>query len=242
MAKNFLRGVDTKIYFGVMPEELLDPALPLTPPPDVTITTTAAIVAGDVTVAVTALTGPVAAGSAIPFITGVGPTLVTSIVYTIAPAKTGAVALSILPAVTPIASGAVAAHKGLLLLKGGTTSQESIENQGQAISIYQDETGSGFQDGIITTAMWKLTYNFNALPDDLGYYRLKYVALNAIKGVRGYVRKVDPVPPGFATGEELGGLCDLEGWNGDNPADGIVSRNLTFAGRGNPKTAPALRL
>lgn len=237
MAKNFQRGVDTKISFGVMPPSLLDPTIPLAPPPDVTVTTTAGVAALDEDITVTALSGPIAPGSALLLIAGTAKL----VVYTTAEAEQGATTIEILPAAAAIASGAVANHKGLILLTGGTNSQEQINNQGQQISIYQDETGSGFQDGIVTTANWMFTYNFNALPDDLGYYRLKYTALNAIKGVRGFVRKEDPIGPGITQGERIEGLADIEGWSVDNPADGIVAGNLTFAGRGNPISTPAVR-
>lgn len=241
--KNFLRGVGTKLYFGVMPQSLLDPSLSLAPPPDATITTTAAIVVDDETVDITALTAPVAAGSAILLTTGTAPNFTDkAIVYTIADAEIGDEQLQILPAEEAIASGATATHKGLLLLKGGTNSQEQINNQGQQISIYQDSTGLAYQDGIVTTASWGASYNFNALPDDLGYYRMKYCTVNAINGARGYLRMVDPAAPGFVTGESLEGLVDIEGWNVDKPADGIINGSLNFAGRGAPLPKPASKL
>lgn len=241
--KNFLRGVGTKLYFGVMPESLLDPSVSLAPPPDVAITTTAAIVVGDVTVDIAALTAPVAAGSAILLTTGVAPNFTAkAIVYTIEDGKIGDTELKILAAEEAIATGATGAHKGLILLKGGTNSQEQINNQGQQISIYQDSTGLAYQDGIVTTASWGASYNFNALPDDLGYYRLKHCAVNAINGARGYLRIIDPPAPGFIKGESIEGLVDIEGWNVDKPADGIINGSLNFAGRGAPLPKPASKL
>jgi hypothetical protein len=241
--KNFLRGVGTKLFFGVMPESLLDPSIPLAAPPDATITTTAAIVVGDDTVDIAVLTAPVAAGSAILLTTGAAPNFTAkALVYTIADANIGDNELQILPAEEPIATGATAAHKGLILLKGGTNSQEQINNQGQQISIYQDGTGLAYQDGIVTSASWAASYNFNALPDDLGYYRLKYCAVNAINGARGYLRMIDPPAPGFAKGESIEGLVDIEGWNVDKPADGIINGSLNFAGRGAPLPKPASKV
>jgi hypothetical protein len=137
-----------------------------------------------------------------------------------------------------IANAAVCAHKGLILLKGGTNSQEQIQNTSQDIQVYQDQTGLGYKDGIITDAMWQVSYDFKVLPDDLGYYRLKYTAKTAVGGSRGYVRKVDPAPPGFVAGETIEGLADITDWSVDNPSDNIVSGKCTFKGRGEPITVP----
>lgn len=63
-ANDFVIGVRTRLFFGLMPQSLLALDNP-TPPPDVKVTLAAAIVAGDATITTTALSGPIAKGSAI---------------------------------------------------------------------------------------------------------------------------------------------------------------------------------
>lgn len=235
--KNFLPGVKTKIYWGNLAQvQLVQANLTgiLVPPPDVTVTLSAVLANGANTIAVTALTGPIAAGTSLAFTSGTDK----FVVYTTADALTGATSIAIRESQVSILSGAVCAHKGLILLKGGTNSQEQIQNTSQDIQVYQDSTGLGYKDGIITDAMWQVSYDFKVLPDDQGYYRLKYTAKTAVGGSRGYVRKVDPAPPGFITGESIEGLADITDWSIDNPSDNIVAGKCTFKGRGEPITNP----
>jgi hypothetical protein len=235
--KNFLPGVKTKIYWGNLAQvQLVQANLTgiLVPPPDVSVTLSAAVALADGTIAVTALSGPIAAGTALSFTSGTDK----FVVYTTADTLTAATSIAIRPSQVAIASGAVCAHRGLIQLKGGTNSQEQIQNTSQDIQVYQDSTGLGYKDGIITDAMWQVSYDFKVLPDDLGYYRLKYTAKTAVGGSRGYVRKIDPAPPGFLTGETIEGLADITDWSIDNPSDNIVAGKCTFKGRGEPITIP----
>jgi hypothetical protein len=235
--KNFLPGVKTKIYWGNLAQvQLVQANLTgiLVPPPDVTVTLAAVLANGANVLSVSALTGSIAAGTALSFTSGTD----RFVVYTTADALTNATSIAIRESQVSIPSGAVCAHKGLILLKGGTNSQEQIQNTSQDIQVYQDSTGLGYKDGIITDAMWQVSYDFKVLPDDLGYYRLKYTAKTAVGGSRGYVRKVDPAPPGFVTGETIEGLADITDWSVDNPSDNIVAGKCTFKGRGEPITNP----
>lgn len=240
MAKNFLRGVQTKVFFGIMPDALL--ALPeLQAPADVTVTLSAAIVLADDTISVTALSAPIAAGTPLTFVLA-GPPIVKLTVYTVAEAAAGATSILIAPADGAIATAAVCAHKGLILLKGGTTSQMQIQNQDQTTKIYQDEDGDRFDDGIVTSAGWEMSYSFNVLGDDASYYRLSYCSANAVNGVRGYLRRELAAPPTYAKGKIMEGLVDVTTNSEDAPADNMVTGQCTFKGRGAPIITPASRV
>jgi hypothetical protein len=235
--------VKTKIFFTVMPDELL--ALPtLETPQDVAIALTAAIAVPTTpdpvqSIGVTALTGPVPAGTAIP-LTWTDATLGVqrSVVYTAAHAKTGDTNLVILPATEAVPSDATGTYVALLLLQGGTTSNEQIQNQDQTVKIYQDEFGSFFDDGMMVGANWQLTYSFNHLSDDLGYYRLAYAGALAGGGVRGYVKRELEAPPEHSTGKSIEGLVDLMEWSAQAEANGLVTGQTTFKGRGAPIIKP----
>ena len=237
--KNFLPGVKTKIFWGNLTQfELAAASLSglLLPPANQTITLSAAVTVSAVTLAVTALTAPVAAGTPLKFVSGGN----SFVVETSTDVPLGATSIPIIASQTAIPTAAVCAHLGLILLKGGTNSQEQIQNTSQDIQVYGDSaTGPAFKDGIITDAMWSVSYDFKVLPDDLGYRRLKYTVIHASAGARGYILKVDPAPPGYATGESIGGLADIADWSIDNPSDNIISGKCSFKGRGTPVTLSA---
>jgi len=228
-ANNFVIGNKTKIYFTVMPDSLLDTPVA---PTDVTITTSAAATSGATSLAVTALSGPVPAGTAVVLTSGSGGSAVKTTVYITEHAKTGDTSLAVEATSGAIASGATGQYKALLMLQGGTTSDENIEANDQQVTVYGDELG--FATGIVTGASWSISYSFNVLPSDLGYFRLAYAAQNAVKGIRGWVRKEDPAPAGYTSGEIIEGLCDVTGFSKSNPADGIITGQCTFTGRGTP--------
>ena len=236
--KNFLSGVKTKIFWGNLAQsELAAASLSglLLPPANQTITLSSAVIAEAVTIAVTALTAPLAAGTPLKFVSGGN----SFVVETSADSALNAVSIPIVASQVAIPTAAVCAHLGLILLKGGTNSQEQIQNTSQDIQVYQDAAGPSFKDGIITDAMWSVSYDFKVLPDDLGYRRLKYTVINASAGARGYILKTDPAPPGYATGESIGGLADIADWSIDNPSDNIIGGKCSFKGRGVPVTRSA---
>lgn len=230
MASNFVIGNKTKIYFTVMPESLLALDIP-TKPTDVTITTTAAGDAADETLTVTALTGPVPAGTAIRL----AETTNTYTIYTTADAELGATSLPVEALAEAIPIGATGQYKAMLLLQGGTTSDEQIQATDQEVTVYGDDLG--FSTGIVTKASWSISYSFNVLPSDLSYFRLAYAAQNAVKGVRGWIRKEDPAPAGYTSGEVIEGLADVTDFSKSNPSDGIITGKCTFKGRGTPALA-----
>jgi hypothetical protein len=298
-SQNFVIGVKTSIQFGILPEEILALDIPYAPP-DLIITTSAAAAIGASSLAVTALTGPIAIGTPIRFGVGTKITLsaaanpgassltVTalsaaipagSVIYfgfgkrailvtanaasgatsiqvkpltkalanasegyfyanalvtvtTSTHAKTGDISLSIQSLTAAIPNGAIGLHQGLITLQGGTTSSQQIQASDTETTVYGDELT--YSTGVVTKASWQVSYSYNVLPTDFGYRRVTYAAQNAIGGVRGWVRKEDPTPAGAAAGEIIQGVCDVTDYQKTNPADGIITGQLTFKGRGTP--------
>jgi hypothetical protein len=299
MADNFVIGNQTQIYFGILPNDSLTAAV-VAAPPNVTITTSSVANSGTATIAVSALSGGVPAGTPLAFAPVVTVTLSSqataaatslacsalsagipagsliyfqtgsiiakttavansaavsisveplsatiasgqvgyyfsatpTIAYTTASANTGATGLVVETLSATIASGSVALHRGLILLIGGTTSEEQIQSNDTETNIYG--TGLNYATGKVTGASWSISYSFNVLPSDPGYFRMAYAATNAISGIRGWVKKVDPAPAGSTTGDTIEGTCDVTDFNKSNPADGIITGQCTFRGRGKP--------
>lgn len=210
-SSNFVIGNKTKIYFSVMPSQLLDNPVA---PSNVNITTTALAAINATTIAVSALSGPVPAGTPIKLTSGQ-----TSVwVYTTESKAAGAISLAVEALTAAVASGSTGTYTALLELVGGTTSEESIQSTDQEVTVYGDDLG--YSTGIVTRANWQISYTFNVLPSDAGYFRLAYVAQNAVQGVRGWIRKADAPPAGYSTGETIEGLVDVTDFRKTNPADG----------------------
>lgn len=223
---------------------------------------TAGAAIGAVSLAVTALTAAIPAGSTINFlgfsvrttanaasgataisVEALPAALLTSdngyyygagfqTVFTIAHAATAATAILVEPIKADIADGAVAVHRGLVLLVGGTTSEEQIQSKDTETVVYGEELP--YSTGAVTGASWQVSYSFNVLPSDDGYFRLKYAAVNGLRGIRGWVKKADPIPAGYTVGESIQGLCDVTDFSVTNGADGIIQGKCTFKGRGKP--------
>lgn len=141
--------------------------------------------------------------------------------YTTSHAKTGDAQLFVEPLAAAIASGSVCLHSGLQLLEGGTTSDEQIQSKDTESQTYGK--GLKYANGKVTGASWQISYSFNVLPTDPGYYSMKYAARNALAGVRGWVRKLDPAPDGYTVGERIEGVCDCTDFGKTSPADGIIT-------------------
>jgi hypothetical protein len=301
--QNFIIGVKTRFFFGLMPSSLLALATP-TVPQDVVVTTTSSTNAAATSMAVSALGAAIPKGtpismaaaattttlvtltalaaigatslacsatsadipsgstinfngesvtttalassgattiSVLPLVFGIasgakgfysGETMVT--VYTTADAASGATAISIEAQTgrTTIASGGFGVHRGLVLLEGGTTSNQQMQSTDTETRVYG--TKLPYSTGTVTGASWQASYTTNVLPTDIGFFRLKYAAVNALDGVRGWVNKMDPVPTGFTQGDAIQGLCDVTDFQQTNPADGIITATCTFKGRGTP--------
>lgn len=233
-AQNFVIGNKTKIFFSILPESLL--AAPIAPS-DVNIVvdvpgTGSNLAVGAKVLPVTALTNPVPTGTPIVLKDGTGVDAPTFLVYTTASAKKGATEIAIEATTVGIPDGATGTYTAMLLLEGGTTSDEQIQAQDTESMVYNDELG--YSTGQVTKATWMISYSFNVLPSDIGYARLSYAAIHAARGIRGWVRKEDPAPAGYTKGEVIEGLCDVTDFSKSNPSDGIITGKCTFKGRGAP--------
>ena len=153
-------------------------------------------------------------------------------VVTTADAIPGDTSILIQPSPAAIATASVAQHQGIIALVGGTTSSEQITASDTEAVIYGQ--GITYSTGAVTKASWKIDYTTNVLPSDIAYRRLKYAAVNAIGGVLGWVRKVDPAPVGTTVGEIIEGTCAVISLNKTNPSDGIIVASTSFTGRGSP--------
>lgn len=302
--QNFVIGVKTRFYFGIMPASLLALATP-TRPADVVVTTTSSTNAAATSMAVSALSAAIPKGTPISMTAAASTVVVTTTataaigatslavsalsaaipagsiidfngeeVVTTALANSGATSISISPlvfgipsgslglyvasGVTPtivyttadaasgatsisieaqtgratIASGDVGLHRGLVLLQGGTTSNEQLQAQDTETRVYGSRLP--YSTGVVTGATWQISYTSNVLPTDIGFFRLNYAGAYALDGIRGWVLKQDPVPSGFTVGDSIQGLCDVTDFQKTNPADGIITATCTFKGRGAP--------
>lgn len=242
----------------------LPPGTPLAFAPAVVVDPTASAIVGATSLTVTALTADIPAGATIYFDFGrtrvrttaaaaSGATTISTrpltkaiadtqtgyyfseafkYAYTTASAATGATSVLVKALGAQIANGAIALHQGMLSLQGGTNSEESISADDTETTTYGE--GIQYSSGLVTSASWEVSYDFNVLPSDPGYNRMSYAAQNAIGGVYGWLRKEDPIPAGKATGEIIEGLCQITDWSKSNPADGIIEGSCTFTGRGTP--------
>lgn len=224
--QNFVIGNKTKLSFTVMPDSLIDNPVA---PANVTITNSAAVSASATTIPVSALSGPVPAGTPLKFVKAGNPDVK---VYTTAAAAAGATSITVEPVSAGIAITSQATYTALLLLAGGTTSDESISANDTETTVYGDELG--YSTGRVTSASWQVTYSFNVLPADDGYFRLAYTARNSVNGVLGWLKKEDQAPSGYTVGESIAGLVAVTDFSKSNPADGIITGSLTFKGRGAP--------
>lgn len=228
--QNFVIGNKTKFYFTILPASMLDaPAVPS----NVTVTVDVPGVGSEVaanatTIPCTALSNPIPQGTPLQFISGG----VKVWAYTTASAIAGAVSLAVEALSAAIPDGAQATYTAMLELVGGTTSDEQIQGNDTTTTVYGDELG--FETGVVTKASANISYSFNVLPSDPGYFRLKYAAVHAVQGIRGWVRKEDPAPSGYENGESIEGLVDVTDWSTSNPADNIITGKCTFKFRGAP--------
>jgi hypothetical protein len=242
-AKTLLRGIPTKFYFTILSASHItalaaDPtAVPTT---NVSITTSAAITNVSTSVAVSALSGSIPQGTPIT-LTASGASLT---VYTTADAITGATSIAILApgGSNSLASLATGTYTPKLQLRGGTASQFSLNNASQVVRTYFDpgETLS-FDDVVITSASWQMTYSSAYIAGDNSGYRLRYAANNALAGIVGYLWRELESPVGYTIGESVAGQVVVEQTTQDAPVDNVLSTQYTIKGKGSPLILPAVK-
>lgn len=232
-ALNLTIGNKTALYFAVL-DPVTQAADPFVVPSTVAITTSALFASAATTIAVTALPGPIPAGTAIK-LTTVSPAASVT-VYTSAPSASGATALTVLPTSAGLGTAATGSYVPKLLLQGGTTSSPQITSQNTETKVYGQELT--YADGAITSASWMVDYTSNFLPSDPAFYRLTYAAQYAVSGVAGYLWFYYPPYAGKTLGQGMAGVVQLESFSATAPADGIVTVTTKFLGRGTPVLTP----
>lgn len=122
-------------------------------------------------------------------------------------------------------------------LVGGTSADENIGANNTESVTFGDETG--YSNGLVTSQTWSISYQFNILPGDPGYSALAKAAASATTSTL-WVRKEDSSSPGVTTPRRIEGIVSITDWSTTSPADGIVSGNTTFTGRGAPVITDAV--
>ncbi|MEM7771975.1 MAG: hypothetical protein AAF327_15875 [Cyanobacteria bacterium P01_A01_bin.37] len=195
---------------------------------DVVATLRKPAASGATTLYVKQLTGAIAntaAGKAVSALGGVKT-------YTTASAPTGATSIQVKTTTAEITDDHTGIHEGLILLQGGKSADFSIDNGTTEETVFGDEVS--YSNALVTSASWNISYSANVLPTDDGYYRLTYAAQQALAGVYGWVKAIDPTPAGASSGESEEGLCTVSGFSKTRPSDGIISMSSTFNGAGTP--------
>ncbi|MCC5640641.1 hypothetical protein LC593_33380 [Nostoc sp. CHAB 5844] len=225
MSQTFQVGAGNKVKLFVA----LLPLGSRTEPIDVTVTTTAAIASGATSVAVTALTGPIAGGTPLTFSNGTD----NLTVYLAKDAKAGATSLNVEPTTAGLTgSSSTAEYKAKLRLLGGTQLNANINSDRTDVLVFEDPLG--YKDGAITGQSWELPWTANLLSDDEAFRRVAYAAANAVSGREVYVWQEDPPPAGFAKGDGLKGACCVMNFQKSLQSTAICTVSLTFQGQGSP--------
>jgi hypothetical protein len=252
---NYVQGAQTRVYFGIMPAESLqlhEASGLLLPPPDVTVTLSGAaaiasaanIAAGFQMLAVNALTGPIANGTPLLFRSAA----LSFYAYLNGESKTGDTQLRVQPLEVAIPAGAVAAHKGIIQMVGGTAANLKIEAEDESMQVFTEkdlddvsDELSGYMDGAVKSAKWSLDYESLSKASDITQDRMTFAGANATNGVKCYVRKLNQAPSGYRRGKGVEGHVSVLGYEETNPADGVIKIKCTLMGRGAPKiTRPAM--
>lgn len=112
-------------------------------------------------------------------------------------------------------------------LLGGTQSEFQINEQQQEAQTYE---AGGWSDGKITGAAWVMPWQGNFRPDDPAWKAIKNAALNFTEvWVARYLPREDG---SLALVQE--GVASIGGYRDTGPANGIVTAQWNFIGRGKP--------
>ncbi|MEP0873360.1 hypothetical protein NDA01_26730 [Trichocoleus desertorum AS-A10] len=226
MPKKFQTGAGDKIKVFVA----LLPLGDRTEPVNVTVTTgTGGITAASTTIAVAALSGPIAAGTPLEFSNAGGGKLK---VYLSDDAKAADTVLKVETTSGSLTCTCTANYVAKLRLAGGTSTGAKIGNTTTESLVFEDP--EGFEDGVVTKANWSIPWNANLLSDDDSYRRIYYAAIHGTSGREVYIWQYDPPPSGYTTGDGLRGACIVGDLSKDFKSDSIVSFTTEFKGQGSP--------
>jgi hypothetical protein len=254
---NYAQGAQTRVFFGMLPAETqatFEATKLMVPPPDVVVTLTAAApiasaadrTAGFQSLAVTALTGPIARGTPLLFRSGT----LSFTAYVQAELATGATAVRVLPLEVAIPTAAVANHIGIIQMVGGTSANFKLEAEDESVMVFTDklltdtsDALSGFMDGNAKSAKWSIDYESLSDSQDITLARMLYAGANVTNGVKCYVRRMTQPPVGYRRGTAIEGFASIMGFEDTTSAEGIVKIKTSIIGRGAPRISyPSINL
>lgn len=224
MPTNFQTGAGNKVKLYIA----LLPLGSRTAPVDQTVTCSTNASSSATTIAVSALSHPIAAGTPLTF--GVGASATTC--YLSADADTGDISLTVEALTSAVAATETASYVAKSRLLGGTQTGANIGADRTESLVFEDSLG--YTDGVITKQNWDIPWTANLLADDNAYRQVYYAATNAISGRELYLWQEDPPPQGYTTGDGLKGAVVVTDFSKDFPSDGIITFNCTFSGQGSP--------
>jgi hypothetical protein len=225
MSKTFQVGAGNKVKLYVA----LLPLGDRTEPTDVSLTTSAAIASAATTIAVTALTGPIAGGTPLTFSNGTDKLTV----YLAKDAKAGATTLNVEATTSGLTgSSSTAEYTAKLRLLGGTQLNANINSDRTDVLVFEDLLG--YKDGAVTGQSWELPWTANLLSDDEAFRRVFFAASQAVSGREVFVWQEDAPPAGFAVGDGLKGATVVMNLQKSLASTAILSFTCTFMGQGSP--------
>ena len=250
----YTQGVGTRVFFGLLTSQMVlanDATGILLPPPDVSITLSAAasvaaaadVLAGFQTLSVTAITAGIAKGTRLLFNSGTRYYAATLV----ADALVAGASILVQPLSQSIPTGAVAAHKGLIQLVGGKSANLKITSADDSFTTFTalplgsiSNALSGFKTGTIKSSEWMVDYDTAVSPTDISFSRIRYAAVQAASGCVAYVRHMKQVPVGYSAGDSCEGYVQLEGYDETVPSEGTVTVKSSMKGRGAPLLQDAI--
>ena len=250
----YTQGVGTRVLFGLLPSYMVlanDATGLLVPPPDVTVTLSAAapvaaaadVLAGFQTLSVTTLTDGIAKGTRLSFNSGTRYYSATLV----ADALIAGASIIVRPLTQSIPTGSVAAHRGLIQLVGGKSANLKITSADDSFTVFTalplgfvGNALSGFKTGTIKSSEWMVDYDTAVSPTDISFSRIRYAAVQAASGCVAYVRHMKQVPIGYSTGDSCEGYVQLEGYDETVQSEGTVTVKSSMKGRNAPLLVDAV--
>jgi hypothetical protein len=224
MSQSFESGAGNKVFCYVA----LLPLKDRTEPVDVTVTCSAGITSGATTIAVTALTGPIAGGTPLVFENTSNDRLLA---YLEEDAKLGATSIAIAAATAALTGSCEAEYIAKTRILGGTQATETINQNRTETQVFEDLLG--FTDGVPTSRSWEVPWQGNFVPGDLTLQRIIEGLAGKDMGREVYVWLEYNTPVNGVSGIE--GAAMISNYQKSYPSNGIITVQWTFMGNGSPK-------
>ena len=194
-------------------------------PTNQNIRLTAGVKEGDSSIEVERLSQPVAGGMPLVF-SAVGVTL-----YVAEDVAAAATKIKIKPAAADIANSEIAEDTGKVRLIGGINREITINGNGRNSAIVKTNS-SGYLDGGISNNSWEINLKGNILKDDIGFHIISYGAFHAAEGRELFFWQEDFASIEGSFGNKFKGVVAVTKLHKNYPADGIITFNATFTGKG----------